>query len=420
MTGADLRGRLLRRLSLALNSAHFADRRFAVFFIIMFVNGVVIGPFLPFLGIFVRDELGADQTITGNYRAITAILMGITGLLAAVATDRLGPKLSLVVGMLSTAAAACVFIVGSEWMLILLAVLHGGGHGLVTIGGETYLVRAARARRVGAASAAYFLGNTMGSAVGAAAGGVILDASSFATLGRLMLAASLAMTAAALIWLPRIAPAQVARVEISEMLTGYARMLRRGYVWPFIVIELLRSIFWATAALAMPFVVATLTGSNAAAGYFTGLSLLAGMIGMLLAGPISDRIGRKHIFTGLIVAMALGSAALGLANGSAAAFFAVGVFATAAAWALAGQIPALVKDIAVPEEAGRMLGLSLFPTAVGILIGAQLHGRFTDSHTTALFFMLAAALAIAVPAAVMLFRRSSPLEPAGVSPSSGA
>ena len=149
--------------------------------------------------------------------------MGITGLLGAVASDRLGPKLSLVVGLLSTAAAACVFIVASEWMLILLAILHGGGHGLVTVGGETYLVRAARARRVGAASAAYFLGSTMGSAVGAAGGGAILDATSFATLGRLMLAASLMMTAAALIWLPRIAPAQVARGGTI----GNARRLRK-------------------------------------------------------------------------------------------------------------------------------------------------------------------------------------------------
>ena len=179
----------------------------------MFVNGVLIGPFLPFLGIFVRDELGAGQAIAGNYRAITAIPMGFTGLFAAVASDRLGPKPSLVVGLLATAAAACVFLVASEWTLILLAVLHGAGHGLLTVGGETYLVRAARARQVGAASAAFFLGSTMGSAVGAAAGGAILDATSFVTLGRIMLGASLAMTVAALIWLPRIAPAQVGACE---------------------------------------------------------------------------------------------------------------------------------------------------------------------------------------------------------------
>ena len=95
--------------------------------------------------------------------------------------------------------------------------------------------------------------------------------------------------------------------------------------------------------------------------------------------------------------MALGSAALGLTTGSAAAFFAMGIFATAAAWALAGQVPALVKDIAAPGEAGRMLGLSLFPTAVGILFGAQLHGRLTESHTSLVFFMLAALLAIGSP-----------------------
>ena len=114
--------------------------------------------------------------------------------------------------------------------------------------------------------------------------------------------------------------------------------------------------------------------------------------------------------------MALASAALGLTTGNAVAFFAMGIFATGAAWALAGQIPAVVKDIAVPGEAGRMMGLSLFPTAVGILIGAQLHGRLTESYTSFVFLLLAALLAIAVPAAVLLFRRSTPIEPTNAAP----
>jgi MFS family permease len=405
LTGFDPRDRLGRWLSLASRGVYFADRRFVIFVLIVFANGVAIGPFLPFLAIFVRDQLGADQSIAGNYRAITAVMMGITGLFAAVASDRLGPKLSLVVGLLSTGVAASVFIVGSEWMLILLAVLHGAGHGLIAIGGETYLVRVAPARQAGAASAAYFLGSTAGSAVGAAAGGALLDATSFAVLGRLMLFASLAITVVAVVWLPRVEPAQVTRVGVLEMLIGYARMLRRGYVRPFIVIELLRSVFWGTAALAMPFVVATLTDSNAAAGYFSGVSLLVGMFAMFVVGSISDRVGRRHIFVALLLAMAFGSAALGLSAGSAVAFIAAGIFATAGAWALSPQIPALVKDIAGPGEAGRLLGLSLFPTAVGILIGAQAHGRFTENYPSAEFLVLAALLLVAVPAAVALFRR---------------
>jgi len=191
-----------------------------------------------------------------------------------------------------------------------------------------------------------------------------------------------------------------------QMLAGYARMLNRGYVRPFIAIELLRSIFWATAALGMPFIVATLTGSNAAAGYFSGFSLVAGMVAMFVVGPISDRVGRRYIFVALLLSMALGSAVLGLAAGTATAFIAAGTFATAGAWALSGQIPALVKDIAGPGEAGRLLGLSLFPTAVGILIGAQVHGRLTERAPSAGVLMLAVILLLAIPASIALFRRS--------------
>ena len=335
--------KLLRQwLAAAGRAGYLGDGRFVFFIIIVFANGLAIGPFLPFLGIFVRDQLGADQVIAGNYRAITAVMMGITGLFAAVASDRLGPKLSLVIGLLSTGAAALVFIVGSEWTLLFLAVLHGGGHGLVSVGGETYLVRAAPGYRIGAASATYFLGNTVGAAIGAAAGGALLEMTSFTVLGSLMLAGSLVITAAAAIWLPNFRPVQDVPLGMWQMLAGYARMLNRGYVRPFIAIELLRSIFWATAALGMPFIVATLTGSNAAAGYFSGFSLVAGMVAMFVVGPISDRVGRRYIFVALLLSMALGSAILGLAAGTATVFIAAGTFATAGAWALSGQIPALV------------------------------------------------------------------------------
>ena len=372
----------------------------------VFVNGVAVGPFLPFLALFVRDQLEAPQTLTANFRALMAVFMGISGLCGAVASDRLGPKVSLIIGLLSPGVAALVFIIGSTWILLPLAVVNGAGHGLLSIGGESYLLRAAPARRIGGASATYFLGSTMGAALGAAAGGALVDATSFAVLGFVMLAVSLTVTVSALRWLPRPGPASVRLIPISTMLAGYVRMLGRGYVRPFIAIELLRAIFWSAAALAMPFILATLSGDIAIAGYFTALSLLAGMVAMLIIGPISDRAGRGRVFVGLLFVMVIGSALRGMTSGSAAFFFAAGMLATAAAWALAGQVPALVKDMARPDEAGRLLGLSLLPTSVGILLGAQLHGRLTEDHASVEFFILASLLAVAFLAAIVLFGRS--------------
>ena len=86
------------------------------------------------------------------------------------------------------------------------------------------------------------------------------------------------------------------------------------------------------------------------------------MVAMLVAGPVSDRIGRKHIFTGLIASMALGSAALGLTTGSRPPL--------SLQWASSPPPPRgrwrarcrpWSKTSPLPDEAGRMLGLSLFP-----------------------------------------------------------
>ena len=390
-----------------IDRSFFADRNFAVFLLVVFVNGMAVGPFLPFLALFVRDQLDAPQTVTANFRAIMAVFMGISGLFGAMASDRLGPKVALTVGLLSPGVAALVFIIGSPWILLPLAVVNGAGHGLLSIGGETYLVRAAPARRIGGASATYFLGSTMGAAVGAAAGGVLVDLTSFTVLGFVMLAISLTVTASALVWLPRPGPATVRLIPITTMLAGYVRMLGQGYVRPFIAVELLRGIFWSAASLAMPFILVTLSGDIAIAGYFTALSFLAGMVAMLIFGPISDRVGRGRVFVGLLFVMVIGSVLLSMTSGSAAFFFAAGMLATAAAWAVAGQVPAVVKDIARPEEASRMLGLSILPTAAGILLGAQLHGRLTEDHASVEFLILASLLAVALLAAIILFRRTS-------------
>ena len=93
-------------------------------------------------------------------------------------------------GLIGTPVAAAVFIIVNPGVLLGLSIYRGISDGLLNGGGQTYMIATAPASRLGAATAIYFLGNTLGSALGSLIGGVILELSSFTILGFAMLAAS--------------------------------------------------------------------------------------------------------------------------------------------------------------------------------------------------------------------------------------
>ena len=100
-------------------------RRFGLFLLLLFINGMVFGPFLPFLPAYVQEELNLSQTFTANFRTVSLFLMATFVLLGGVLSDSLGPKKSMLIGLVGTPFAAAIFIVGNPGILLGMAAYRG-------------------------------------------------------------------------------------------------------------------------------------------------------------------------------------------------------------------------------------------------------------------------------------------------------
>ncbi|MCY3800935.1 MAG: MFS transporter [Chloroflexi bacterium] len=385
----------------------FLDRRFGLFLLLLFINGVVFGPFLPFLPVYVEEELELSQTFTANFRTISLFLMATFVLLGGVLSDSLGPKKSMMLGLIGTPVAAAVFIIVNPGVLLALSIYRGISDGLLNGGGQTYMIATAPASRLGAATAIYFLGNTLGSALGSLIGGVILELSSFTILGFAMLATSGPVLLAVLFLLPDVQTGASGRPKVTEVLRGYREIVGRRHVWTLSSMQFLRTTFWGAASLTMPFLMNELTGSKIAVSAFNTVSLVVGMASMIVVGAISDRIGRRKIVMGCIAGIGISSALLALSSGNAPGLFVAGTLATTIAWTLSGQVTPLAKEMSEQGEEGRLVGMILFPWALGMLAGAQIHGQFSESNPGLMFALLTILLVASLGLAELMFRSAA-------------
>jgi DHA1 family inner membrane transport protein len=375
----------LRRVVTDYFKTLLADRTFCLFLLLIFLNGVVTAPFLPFLPVYVDEGLGLGQTFTADFRTISLLLMAAFVLLGGVVSDRLGPKRTMLLGLVGTPLAAAVFMIASPSLLLGLAVARGIAEGLLNGGGQTYLVASAPATRLSAATALYFLGHTLGSALGSPIGAAVLERGSFFDLGLIMLIAGAPILLAVMLLLSE-APGRAAKsLAVIDVLKGYLAIAGRRHVWTLALMQFLRTTFTGVATLAIPFLLHDLTGSKHVVGWFTSVSLVAGMLSMIVVGRISDRTGRRRIVGFCIIGTGLASAVLALCAGSAVGLFLCGTVAMTAAWTLSGQVTPLAKEMSEPGEEGRLVGMILFPWALGMLVGARIHGLMSQSQPGLMF-----------------------------------
>ncbi|MCY3800259.1 MAG: MFS transporter [Chloroflexi bacterium] len=377
----------------------FADRWFIVFLSILFFNGAISGPLSTFLSIYVADGLAQDQKLAANLRTVSLLFMAIFALVGGITSDSVGSRSTLFVGVLGTAAGAAIFLTESPPLLFLLAAAEGAGLGMLSTGSQSYLLNATWVGRVGTATGLYFAGRSLGSVAGDPIGGAILQWWDFRTLGLIALVALIPVLAAVFA-LPRSGAGERGKTaDLRTVLAGITDIVRRSEVLSLSLMQYFRTTFWGAAGLALPFLLKRLTDSNLTVGWFSAVALAAGVMAVLVMGPVSDRIGRRFAVLAAVSAMLSGSVLLAVFAGSAAGILAGGIVASIGAWMLSGQVPPLVKQIERGGEAGRMMSTVSVPWALGNLTGAQLHGLLTESSPTGLFVVTSAVLLIALLAA---------------------
>ncbi len=146
--------------------------------------------------------------------------------------------------------------------------------------------------------------------------------------------------------------------------------------------------------------------SDAAQQTVVGSLLFGAVLGALIAGPLTDRTGRRTAILAAAVVFALGSLAAALATGTGTlvvARFALGV----AIGSAAASVPVYIAEVAPSRVRGRLVSLQQFAITLGILLSYVV--GFLLSFAEAWRWMLALG---AVPAAVlfvgMMFLPESP------------
>lgn len=337
-----------------------------------------------------REQLG----LTLPQAAVVAASPTFGVMLALVAwgllTDRRGERLVLVVGLLSTAAAGAVAILGAR------------SHGAVALG-LTLLVAGAAAASTGAASGRVVVGwfppHRRGLAmgirqmaqpvgVGVAAVSIAVTADRQGITEALLiplLAALVGAVVVAAVVLDPPRPARVAgdapnpyrqdgfltRIHLVSVLLVVPQFL----VWTFTLVWLVEDRGW----------------SPAAAGSLVGAAQVAGALGRIAAGALSDAVhSRLRPLRWVAVGAALCMAALGLATGlDAAIAVPLVVLATVVTVADNGLAFTAVAERAGPFWSGRALGLQNTAQYLTAAVAAPVAGVVIEQVGYAATFALA-------------------------------
>lgn len=310
------------------------------------------------------------------------------GMLAALfgggLSDTLGSKRVLVLGLAGGAVASLVF--QSEWLLIvaLLWMLGGAMGSLQTLGGSSYLTRAADPQRLGLLAALFALCMTAGGALGSPLAGWLLDTSGYRLFGLAGVGIVLITLAVAMFALP----AQAAeRDVIKQPRKGMLAMARRPAVQILIGLRFLPTIYYGMSGILIPLMINELAGNKTTVALYGTASLVIASAAQLLAGRAADRFG--HRWPPLIGYGALIVASLGLATFSDRLWgvIAFGILGAAAAWSLASLLFTLVSDGVPRAEHGRAFGLLHATWSVAMIVGALLGGALTRLSPGLPFFV---------------------------------
>lgn len=174
------------------------------------------------------------------------------------------------------------------------------------------------------------------------------------------------------------APFRSPVIGVEDVLrrAGFTRFHRRavavtGVAWTFVAMEIL------LVGFTLPVFAAEWGLSSTWLGWIGASALAGSLVGSLVLGRLSDRIGRRRIFQGAILWYALFTALTATAWGPASVFG----FRFLAGLGLGGMLvvdPSLLAEYLPPQRRGRFLAFLDFFWPFGLLIAVGLSWLFLD------------------------------------------
>jgi MFS transporter, FSR family, fosmidomycin resistance protein len=367
-----------------------------------FANGA-----LPALLPFLKDRFSLSYTAVGGLilasQASSSLIQPLFGLWS----DRRGAMWLLPAGIaLAGIGIALAADAPSYWLVVLLVLVSGVGVAAFHPEGSKFAGFVSGRRR--ASGMAWFsIGGNLGYALGPVATTAVV--ASLDLRGGLLLAVPSIVVAAAIVlsspYLRGFAPEpSAARARAGEDDPSAMKLL--------LGVIALRSVAWFGLITFVPLWEVSLGHSKSHGNHLLALMLFAGGVGTLVLGPLADRVGRRPVLVGSVVAT--GPLML--------VFVLVGGVPGAAALALVGAC--VVGTFGVTMVMGQEYMPRHVGTASGLVIGLSVGlggvaalalGWVADATSlrTALFVAAAAPmLAIVLAALLPAARRARRLEPA--------
>ena len=376
------------------------NRQFISLCLILLAAGLVTAPIELLFPVYVEDALGKTVWFAALLRAIPIALGGLFALVGGALSDRLGRKSTLILGMTGALVVGVVFI--SKQPLLIWGVLcyQGIASGFRIAGGQSYLISAVDANRLGLAAAVYFLTYTFGGAVGSAIGGELIDRFNYGVVGGGAIFVMILLILAALILLPRLPRGGDERKSFTQMLAGYGQMLRRKEIRLLLGMRFLPTYYWGTVSLLLPVLIARASGVRLAGYYGASRDLFAACC-QLISGRICDAVGAKPTAFVATCLVALSAVLITLNTNSTILLFALGVFSAGAAWSVSITMPRLIDEFFATEEKGRGVGITHLAWSSGFLSGHIVGGRL---ESVAISLPFAVAGGMVVISAILAFR----------------
>ena len=352
------------------------SRGFVLLCGIVFVVGLVTGPIQMLFPVYAERILKETALFAALLRALPIGLGGVSALIGGTLSDRFGRKPTVLIGMTGAVVVGALFTTQVPLFLWGILCYEGIASGFKTAGGQTYLISAVPSNRLGWATGWYFISSTIGSAVGSAIAGEVIDRTDYSVFGTGAVILAGVLFVGACLFLPRLAGQQFPNSQHKRdrlwksalNIPAYLSLSRRREMRMLIGLRVFPTYYWGSVNLLMPILIERLAGVKAT-GYYGAMSLLFAFGCQLTVGRVCDVVG--HRAPALVANVIVTLLAFGVAffHDSLIALEVYGILGAGAAWGLSTTIPRFINEFTEPHEKGHGVGLTHLAWSTGFLFG---------------------------------------------------
>lgn len=350
----------------------------------LFVNFVFMSPVFGLMPVFVEKVLERSPFFTSIVVSLNTAVYGIMLLVGGVLADRLGAKWTLVLGFCGAIAVGLMLRLQSPALLLVIAPVYGLLFSFATIGSRTYLARSLPLAQMGIGGAYYFLCLTISMAVGSAIGGRIADTAGFGTLGMVAIVAGVVLVPLTAWLLPSVEAKRDESEPVTEAeepkasFSDYLALLRNSRILSLCGLRFSATYFYGTMNLLLVLQLFRLTDSVTFVGLYGSAILFIISPTQLVIGWAADRYGTSWPVRLAAVLVLGGAVFVTLFINNLWSLAVSGLLANMGLWWFSGLYPKLVVEAGSAEEQGRLIAITEFFWAVGILAGTLIAGALVS------------------------------------------